>query len=539
MRNRVLVIGLDGATFDLLDPWMDKGELPILAGLKKDGCWGYLRSTFPPLTGVAWASFLSGKGPGRHNIFDFHFTEPLTNELKFTTSDSIRTEKVWDILNRNKKTIGAINVPLTYPPEQVKGFMIAGINNPGKDIFYPKELEKELIDRIGNYYITANWRDTGLSTSDFINMVKDYDQKRGEAGLYLMDRYDCDFFIILFCGTDRLQHRLWHLLDPQHKRFKREDSDKYYQDILSYYKLLDHMIGDMMNKVKEDTSILIISDHGFGPLKKIIFINDFLREKGFIQVKHSRYSRNLVNKGLKMIRGVGRRMNLGKIISKDIVPRKVFNRVSYIEWDRTYAYCNSETSYGIYINLKGREPFGIVNRGSEYEKVRDRVIHELKGIKDDETGEYIVDEVFKKEDICSGPYLDNAPDIYINFKNMEYKGVDFFRKEIELPPYDIETGGHRMEGIFISHGKNLKKGLHVKDINIMDMMPTILYLFGDISIPEGLDGRVIKEIFTQAYLENVPIRYTKSEYKDGPQIGVSPEDRKRMEEQLRGLGYLG
>ncbi len=540
MKNKVLVIGLDGATFDLLNPWMDKGELPVLARLKRDGCWGNLRSAFPPFTGVAWASFLSGKGSGRHNIFDFY--EPLTNkdlELEFSTSHSIRTEKLWDILSKNKKTIGAINVPLTYPPEQVREFMISGINNPEKGIFYPEELEKELIDKIGNYYVTVNWRDTELSTSEFINMVKHYDQKRGEAALYLMDRYDCDFFIILFCGTDRLQHRLWHLLDPQHERFKKEVSDKYYQDILSYYKLLDSMIGDMVNKADDNTSIFIISDHGFGPLKKVIFINDFLREKGFIRVKQSKYSRDFVNTGLKMIRAAGRKMNLGKIISKDIVPRKAFNRFSYIDWDRTYAYCNSETSQGIYINLKGREPFGIVNRGKEYEELRDRVIREVRGIKDDETDEYIVDEVFKKEDICSGPYIDNAPDIYVNFKNMEYKAVDFFKKENNLPPYDIETGGHRMEGIFICYGNNLKKGLHVKDINIMDMMPTMLYLFGDISIPEGLDGRVIKEIFTTNYLKNVPIKYTRSEDKEVSKTDISPEDRKRMEDQLRGLGYLG
>lgn len=463
-------------------------------------------------------------------------------------------DSLWSILSEHGKKAVIINDPITYPPEKVNGAMISGLLAPefSPQSTFPSDLYYEIIDRIGEYQIDVKEPFAANREDAFLKDLYFTMEKRGDVALYLMEKYDWDFLMIFFTCTDRIQHFFWRYMDNKHPAYDPKKAKKFGNSIIQCYKKIDSIIGKIMEKTDEDTIFIIVSDHGFGPEHKELFINNWLMETGLLGLKKN--TRALIRHQLRKhgltkdslinwISHSGALLIFMKSLKKHvykIMGRKTrFTSLSLpdIDWAKTKAFGDGE--WKIYINLKGRDPEGVVQPGEEYERLREQLIERLYDLRDPETDERIVSNVYKREQLYWGPYLQDAPDIVFVTKDMTYRDrPGLGRKLVDRPP--IESGTHRPSGILLVKGRNTQKGVEIEDPNIIDILPTILHIM-DVPIPSDVDGRVLMEIFEPGSdLANRKINYQFSPEKQEIKKYVGArEEEEEIRERLRRLGYLG
>lgn len=559
-KNKVLVIGLDGAEPTIIEN-MAEEKIPNLLKLKKNGTSGNLRSTIPSATAPAWSSFMTGKNPGNTGCFDFVQRVPNSYEVKaadfeigkknvgldlaFITSTMIDSKKIWDLISEANKKVGVIHVPMTYPPHKVNGFMITGLGTPGPEsnFTYPPELQKKLLNDF-NYKMHVTELDVDGREDIALADLYNTEQKRAEITLNLMKNMDWDFFMVVFEGVDYIQHHFWKFMDKTHPHYNPEMAKKYGNAIFDYYQRVDGYIGEILENIDENTTVIIMSDHGGGALTKNFYINQFLKDIGLLQVKEkSKKEKTLAKLGLRKDVLYRFLINFGlyKLIYKipkfvrGLVPENEYT-FSDFDWYKTKAF--SVSGWGmIYINLKGREPNGIIEPGKEYEEIRNIILKKLYELEDPETGKRYVDKVFKKEDIYSGIYLDRAPDLVVKMNGIECLDRILDNKNVEnklfATAHKRKSGTHTENGIIIIKGNGIKKGYKVKNASIIDLMPTILYLL-NIPIPSDIDGKVLNDIFEPTLLEENPIKY--QDIKTGGEYPSKDEDD--VKARLKKKGFI-
>jgi len=557
-KEKVFVIGLDGATFDLILPWMKEGRLPSLSYLMENGVYGELRSTIPVLTPPAWSSFMTGKNPGKHGIIGFFTRENGSYVVEVMNSTHMSAKEMWTILSENGKKVGIVNVPLTYPPKRVNGFMITGMmmTPPKSEKFtYPLLLKEEVKKVVGETTLDPLF--TYLEREDvFINEVFNSTEKLTKISLFLIEKHKPDLFMVVFNGTDYIQHRFWKYMDPKNPECKAEKAMKFRKRIIRYYKRIDEILGNFLKMADEKTTIIVMSDHGAGPLNKYIHVNSWLIQTGLLKLKKRRITRikrflykvgfnpeKIFNAllSIRLLRNIRIKTNRTNTKLRSI-SNKLFMSFSDVDWPNTKAY--SIGSGLIYINLKGREPLGTVNPGHEYEELRKQITAHLYGLKDPETGQLVIEKVYKREEIYTGPYMDTLPDIVFIPKSgyMAFEEYEFAASSV-ITRTKAVSATHRLNGILLIKGPGTKRGMCLKNANIMDLAPTILHVLG-LPIPTDMDGRVLDEALTPSHLRLNPIRYAK-EAKDGTQFLLkkggevySSEDEEEIKLRLRGLGYI-
>ncbi|HLG28630.1 MAG TPA: alkaline phosphatase family protein, partial [Candidatus Brocadiales bacterium] len=289
-HNKVVIIGLDGASFDLIMPWIKEGKLPVLSKLIQEGAWGNLKSTIPIHTAPAWTSFMTGKNPGKHGLFHFMYHTGNNYDIKFANALRRRGKSLWKILSEHGKKVVVFNVPITYPPEEVNGFMISGLTAPevSEKIFYPQELFKEIVSKVGMYTIRPFPRDhIRLNRFDriFEEMVSVVDQHSKIAN-YLLQSKTWDCFCTVFGTTDHVQHFFWHHMDPNHPFHNPSQNALYGECIFKIYKKIDEIIGDMIEHLDDNTTVLLLSDHGAGANgNKALYLNNWLAQEGLLTYK--------------------------------------------------------------------------------------------------------------------------------------------------------------------------------------------------------------------------------------------------------------
>lgn len=545
MKNKsVLIIGLDGATFDYIDPLIDEGKLRSIAKLIKNGVRSKLKTTVPPITGSAWPSFMTGKTPAKHGVFDF-IQQEIKEDVSLVDSRSIVGETIFDILSRNGKKVISINVPVTYPPWKINGIMITGMLSPeNAEITCPPELKKEL----GDYRIDIKTSYKEGKEQEMIDDLEDLLIKRTKLTKKLLSEEDWNFAMVVFRGVDIIPHYFRKYMDPGHPGYAR--SNKKYRDAISnIYEKTDKAIEEVCGVIPDDTTIFMMSDHGHGRLRKMINLNMWFLKKGFLALKKSpkvSLKYNLFKIGLSpqnvynMLSKFGIQ-NIIQNFSRQTRNKILNSMLSFtdVDWNRTKAYSLGHIGQ-IYVNLKGREPFGIVNKGEEYEKVRDEIIQRLKELKDPDTDDYVIEKLVKKEEIYSGPYLDNAPDLFVFTKNEEYDCFALMAQNTDIfcDHFKKQTGKHTLHGgIFVANGPEIELGMEVDGANIIDITPTVLYLMG-LPIPDDIDGRVLKEIFKPQFVKRNKLRFEKSKRVDKVKLTEEGE-QEEIKERLRNLGYLG
>jgi predicted AlkP superfamily phosphohydrolase/phosphomutase len=551
--GKLVVIGLDGGTFNAIDPLIEENKLPNIERIIKEGVRGNLLSTIPPVTGPAWASFMTGKSPQSHGLYDF--VKPLPNDYKrqIVSYKDIRSKTIWSILSEYGKKLGVINVPVTYPPPEVNGFLISGMLTPSieSQFTYPISLSNELQSKYGEYILDIWWQKYGRNrVKNFIQDLTNCTVQRQKITLDLMGSKEWDFFMTVFSGTDRIQHSLWQYLFPENRNSLSKKEKQVRELIIFYYQQIDKSIGEIFNFINSRANLLIMSDHGFGPLRGKFYLNKWLEEIGLLsydkrKIKKFRLKSSIIP-ALRQIIRVADPLNVrNKIISKmsnNSGRMSPYNFLDCIDWSKTKAYAASNTEQGLYINLAGREPQGIVKPGRDSNEVREKIIKELKNLVDPEKKERFVSEVYKKEEIYSGPFVNRAPDIIFFLKGGQYiADVQPRNYLFEELSWKTGTGTHRMEGIFIAFGEGIKKGIRIKRARIIDLAPTILNMMNT-PIPIDMDGKVLEEIFTDEYIKDHPSQYAEETENDftGNEENYLPsqEEAELVEEKLQDLGYL-
>lgn len=565
---RLMVIGIDSATFSLMIPWIEAGELPNLAQLMREGVHGNLRSTIPPVSSPAWASFMTGKNPGKHGIFSFF--EPVLNSYSFrhTNGGSRRAKTIWKIMSESGRRVGVINVPMTYPPEEVAGYLIAGMDTPDERsrFVYPSALQEELIRKFGTietivHHFVQRLGHSYRSAYHAYKLWERLEERRTDLCRYLMQSHPTDLVMVHFLAVDQIQHYFWHYMDDTHPLHDPEGARVLGGVIKEIYCKIDRLLGALLASLPPEASVIILSDHGAGPLSdRRIFLNNFLASLGLLRFKDAKRSlpsvSTMAHLALRRADGLLRRWLPPKVktLLTWAVPgtRDLFESyiaAGQIDWGATKAYCNEKSGSSIWINLKGVRPSGIVEPGTEYEELVAFITEKLYEIKDPETGFQLIAKVYRKDEIYSGPYLGNAPDLLIDeWLGHTFQPATAFGNQSGKPIVSGErprgtsvgakTGSHRHDGILLLKGEPFKEGHALTGANIIDLAPTILHLM-DLEIPDDMDGKVLTEALKSDYLARHPVSYRKSDNGDqGDERVYSDEDAAKVEERLRSLGYL-
>lgn len=434
-RKKTVVIGLDGTPYSLIQKLIQEGICPNLSRLTAMGSLREMKSTHPAVSSVAWTSFMTGVNPAKHGIFGFMERIPHSYDIYYPNSTHVMSKTIWTILRNYHKRSVVINVPSTYPASEIYGVLIAGFvaidlaraTFPGsivpvlQEIGYKIDVETQLIHE---------------SESTLLNDLFLTLEKRIYTILHFMKSEVFDLFIGIFTETDRLHHFFWKYLE--------ESDSKYTPLFFDCYRMIDTAIGKVMEYIDDNTTLILLSDHGFCTLRQEVYLNHWLKGEHFLHFK--------------------------------AVAPKSLSDIGY----ESKAYCLDPGR--IYINVKGREPKGCIEYGNEYEQLRNTLISRLRELKDPVTQTNMIDKVYKREEIYCGKYFDRAPDLVIEPKHgYDMKGA--ISRETLLSK-GIFSGMHTYDDAFVYiNQKNIMK----QSLEIVDVTATILASL-DIPVPGDMDG---------------------------------------------------
>ncbi|OGI20413.1 MAG: hypothetical protein A3B68_02705 [Candidatus Melainabacteria bacterium RIFCSPHIGHO2_02_FULL_34_12] len=492
---KVLIVSFDGGVWSNLKPIAESGIMPNLKDLLEKGSHANLESTVPPVTPPAWTAFMTGCNPGKTGVFDFYQYQEGTYKPTLTTSNSIQVDTLWKVLSNNGYKVGVIDVPINYPPPEVNGFIVSGWERPSnKKVFtYPPDLGQKLIEKLGDYPICLRTFDRqGTKDVDFLNNLIDITTKVGEAALYMLETEPVDFFMVHFQTTDIIQHSFW----PQIATFDYESENPVMKKTWEFYRNLDKYLGQIKDKAGSDTTFMLVSDHGFGPVKRRMSVSVWLQENGYLKVKSdigTQIRTTVKSSAVKMVNKIdalARLKNRIKVKREEdmdqrvIVPRAQYDPINYTE---TRAFAGIGTVYGtIQLNIIGREAEGIVPL-SEAENLKNEIIEKLRNVRDPFSGKPFIKSIFRKEDIFNGPELSKIPDLIIIPETDLYLFGGLGEKELFHDAHPLSAGNHVKEGILAISGQyNGKFDLHTPQI--IDIFPTILDIF-NLQSPEYIDGK--------------------------------------------------
>ncbi len=531
--TRLLMVGLDGATFDVLGPAMDAGRMPNLKALIAEGVSGPLESTRPPITPAAWTTFMTGKGPGKHGILDFLRYDPVRHQLAFNNNQRISQKTIWQILSEKGYRVGSINLPMTYPPEPVNGFMISGFDTPpGETFTYPRELQAELLSRYPDYTHEKKWErrvfgGDRLFAKNIEYIAHSFD--RGyELARFCGGKYGWDVMMVLLKLVDNLQHKAWRYIDP-----RTRDQDPRRRDlVLDCLARLDVALGRLRGFAEENhATLMLMSDHGHGSLEGKAQPNLLLARWGYLHLRNNAarvQTRGQVwwHRFMKARDGTA-----GATLDHDLA----------IDWPRTRACVLHAGIYGfLYLNLKGRQPADIATvEPSEFEPLRQEIRERLLTatcIDRDGRAVRIFPEVHTPEALygCNRADYPWMPDLLL----APADGLAVVKKirgstPVRWVPLRRMEGTHRLNGIFVAHGANVAAGRRIT-AHIADIAPTILAGLGE-RVLKDMDGRVLTEMFTKP----VEVRYEPPQERKPSEAGEPLLTAGQMQEVATRLGDLG
>jgi predicted AlkP superfamily phosphohydrolase/phosphomutase len=551
---KVLLIGLDGMTFDIARPLMDAGEMAALATLERRGVGATLMSTYPPISAPAWVTFLTGNNPGRHGLFNFQnfdlsrysgWSETLAN------SSYIRGKTLLDHAGAAGRRILSYRLPITYPPWPVNGVMVSGQPVPDRRRAYVTPAEE-----------TSRLPALSLLSHDELTRVKKAGdlaaiERNNAYELQVMDQITrraigdgTDLIVTLTGIPDGLHHSFWYLHDPASPVHDPTASAHDRGIIRRWYVEIDRMIGGWLGALGDDWAVIVLSDHGGGPAPtRYLNLNYLLAERGYLK-RTSRSRVRIENVVARQADATRRWLGGKKVWLKNHLPaallaqlRQRLNGTGRIDWGATRAY--AVPIYfpvtGINLNVRGRQPQGVVAAGVEYERVRAEIMAAVAALCDPATGAPVCHRVLRKEEVHSGPHLHNVPDILLVMADGIDGGHDVDRLFSPVPEATLRTlsGTHKMEGIFIAAGTPFQSATRLESpVGLADILPTALYLAG-VALPDDIDGRVMTPALTPAFLAEHPIVTTSARPTDGDDgNALSVGEEREMRKFLQDLGYI-
>lgn len=551
IKRKAAVFGLDGVTFDLLQPWLDEGRLPNLARLLAMGASGSLRSTIPPVSASAWTSFATGTNPGQHGLIDFTYPAPDSYEIKISNGRTRAVPALWEIISNAGGQAGVVSMPMTYPPQPLNGFMLCSFLTPSSNsrYTYPNTLQEEIAAAFGPYPLHMSEKGRGKDPRRFVQAVKEMEIRRARAVCHLLQTKPWDLFLYVVETTDNLQHEVWHLLDKSHPRHDPQMAAEVMPHILDYYACIDSLLGEMIALVPENALIVVLSDHGFGPFHKFFHINNWLAENGWLKFKRTPVSllKRLafklgvtpINalKWVTLLRLSGLRKNVKRGRGGRLL-RRLFLSFNDVDWARTKAF--SVGNFGqVYINVEGKRLQGAVTSG-EYEGIRDQIMQAAMALRDPADGAQVLQQVYRREEIFHGVSSERLPDLVLHTDRAKYVSfghADFGSNKV-IEPSIGQTGHHHMDGIVGLKGPGVRTGCRLEGASLLDLAPTILHYMG-LSVPNYMDGRVLVDAFTEAFNEVNPIQYRDGSFEQRDEgLDYGPDEEELVLAKLRDMGYV-
>jgi predicted AlkP superfamily phosphohydrolase/phosphomutase len=529
-----LLIGLDGATFTVLDPYMESGVMPNLAELCERGTRAVLRSIMPPLTPPAWTSLVTGKHPGQHGIFDFfQKEEPGSVYFSFATSQEVRSATIWTLASEQERRVASLNFPLMFPPPPVEGVVVPGGMMPWRQLrlgCHPPGLFDRLKQLPG--FNPREMLDMELEIkaidgcpedehAEFVELHIRREQRWAEVLRYLMESEPADLMAVMFDGVDKLQHLCWRFIDPA---CRPEQPNAWEQQMIelceSYFRSLDGLIAGIVEAAGPEATIVLASDHGFGPTQDVFHVNSWLEQNGYLAWAAEDQSN-------------GRS-------ETDVGFAEMTRHVHALDWSRTVAYAATPSSQGI--NIVDRLP------GSEDpmpEDVRAKIAQDiataLRDVRRPTDDQVLVEEVWTRDQAFSGPFQELGPDLSLVLADGGTMSI--LPSETVVARRPVPRGHHRWEGIFIASGPGIRAGESVEELSIVDVAPLLLHQLG-LGVPEDMAGSVPQAIFQDGELERRPVLHAPA---GAPPQAVSslasnvefePEEQAALMERLRALGYV-
>jgi predicted AlkP superfamily phosphohydrolase/phosphomutase len=527
--NPTYFIGLDGATFSILDGLMEDGTMPALSRLAADGVRADLLSTPNPLTPAAWTSMMTGCNPGRHGIYDFlHVTHADDGppDCRIATSLNVGCETVWALASRQGRSVISLNFPLMFPPPQVNGFVVPGFVPPRhlrrfvhppalyeklrvlpgfqpRELLLDLDLERESIQTLPNERY-----------EEWIRLHLRREEQWAAILRSLLAESPCDLTGVLFDGMDKLQHLCWRLIDPRLFPGAPSRWERTIRDLcLEYFRQVDGYIAEITAAAGPDGRFVIASDHGFGATEEVFYANVLLEKHGYLRWSAA--------------------------AQPDTVGRQMFeghrNPSVLFDWERTTAYALTAGSNGIYIRV-AREPGTTGVPPDQYEFFRRRLIDVLLSCEDPSDGTRVVRRVMTREEAFPGSQSHRAPDLTLVLR--DYGFLSILKSDTVLRKRPVVAGTHNPAGVFLAKGPGIRKAARLGPYSVSDVTPLLLYSLG-LPIPEGLDGVLPVDAFEAWALRAEPPRTC------GPvavrasgSMELDSEVKDYIEETLRALGYL-
>lgn len=543
MKPRTVLIGLDGATWTVLDALMQDGTMPFLRDFVASGARAPLRSVIPALTPPAWTSLVTGRSPGHHGIFNFFGLEaPESHNIRLLTSQDVGAETVWSLLNREGMRATVLNFPLTFPAPAIDGYVVAGGWMPWRQLrlgCYPADLYDRLKTLPG-----FNPRELAMDMAHEEKALEGCRQEEYEGWITLHIRRERHWFnvlrmlmredpteltAVLFDGVDKLQHLCWRFLDPATVATLTSPWElRVREHVLQYFSELDSLIAGIVADAGPEATVVMASDHGFGPQVRTFFVNTWLHQHGY----------------LAWADGVGPRPSETETLGMGQVARHVY----LLDWARTQAYASMPGGNGIHIvRPSDAQPHGVSDE--EYEPLRTRMIEELRGLVDPSSGEPVIAAVWRREEVFEGQYLELAPDLTLELQDGGLFSI--LASETAVVPRPQPTGTHRPDGVFIAGGPAVRPGVASSGLSILDVAPMLLASLG-LPVPASMEGRLPSALLAAAALPAVresrqPEHYSST--MNGTHAGresmlahsqpvLDKEEENEILRRLQALGYV-
>jgi predicted AlkP superfamily phosphohydrolase/phosphomutase len=539
--GRLALIGLDGATFRVLDPLSKAGVIPSLDGLRARGAEAVLRSTIPSYTPPAWISIATGVNPGRHGIFGFLATTPQ-EEPKIAHSGLIGATTLWRHLSDVGVGVGVFNVPMSYPPVPVNGFMVsgglaAGWSDPDLPNFASDPEIGRLVSRVaGGRYpldVVVSYENDWNSVAA-IDRISSAQTVRRKALAACLERVDPQVVFAVFEGPDRLQHLQYQYFVECSDWYARPESSQFRDRAFAYFAELDRAVADLVDWAGPTGHVVVVSDHGAGPWEKTVNVNLLLEEWGYLRLPAvSRITR------LGPVAGAGQRA-LRRLLPRSLLLKAKARVGRGIVWEETRAFASHVAEQGIHVNARGRLPRGILEV-PETERVAGELTERLMAMHDPHDGAPMTDQVVARADVIRGPHEERAPDLFPLFRDQRYEISDTVAARSPVTDHrDRPWGYHHLDGVFVAAGPGVRQGRLEPPLGVTDVLPTALHLAG-LPIPGGLDGEVARRVLGDEAISR-PVTVSGGESPDGQSWAdaypFSREEEEAIEESLRGLGYL-
>lgn len=523
--ERAFVLGLDGVPWNRIDGWIDDGELPNFERLTREGAAGPFESTTPATTPVAWPSIATGVRADKHGIYGFQRLSRDYHQRMYTSADC-RQPRLWDMLS----PAVVANVPMTYPAREIDGEMVTGMMTPtlNDQFTYPPSLKDEILDEIESYRISLQWDEYADRKPAFLTELNQLVSDRRKLMRLLLHRNrDWRLFFFVYTAPDRLQHLYW------------ED-----EVLLEHYKDLDEILGEVLS-VSEDVgaTVFVVSDHGFGPTDKFVYVNRLLADAGYLSERESTkglygalsrlgVERQTVQQFLESV-GIDEEQLIA------LLPRRFVDSVATklpgdhalydVDFAETTAFVHD--SGAVYVNTRDRFDRGQVDP-AEVPAIKKDLVDLFDDVTDPETGAKALSVRDGTELFPSDP---EAPDLVVT-GTPKYQTRNSLGPEVFGDPGGT-AAGHLHEGIFFAWGPSIEAGSQPADATVYDLVPTLLHTVGE-PIPSNTDGRVLTEIFDPSSRPATSPVDTAEYATDGARSDDSDADFDAVEDRLRGLGYM-